>query len=72
MLDGAWEAQNGAGSVMIKIGVQEMKMPTPPAGRETIAMPYRDGKVITDMALFDEAVAEVAPLDCPIALAPIE
>ena len=72
MLDGAWEVHNGAGILLMKMGAQEMQMPMPPAGHETMVMLYRDGGVIADMALFGEAEVRVASADTEIALVPVD
>ncbi|MCE8510775.1 hypothetical protein KBY28_20170 [Ruegeria pomeroyi] len=72
LLDGAWQAHNGPGLMMMKMGANEMKLPMPRAGHEVMAMLYRDGTVYADMAQFGEAEIRLADPDSQIAPVPVD
>lgn len=71
LLDGAWIVHNGPGIMMMKMGAQQMKMPLPPMGSETMAMLYRDGAVYADMRSFGEALVRVSEAEDEMALVPV-
>lgn len=71
LLDGAWTVHNGPGIMMMQMGPQQMKMPLPPMGSETMAMLYRDGAVYADMRSLGEALVRVSTAEDEMALVPV-